>query len=79
MHYDPQTVNPIYHFLFGLRFFFAGIGMLFRHPSLLGLGIVPIILTFFVVLGLALLLAWFVGSMIEGTFPNSARIAVQAI
>lgn len=79
MRYDSQTNNPLYQFLFGIRFFFAGFGLLFRHPSLFGLSAIPIFLTFFVVLGLALALAWLVGSMLDGTFANSARLAFQAI
>jgi CysZ protein len=58
--YDPRAANPLYHFLFGVRFFFAGTGMLLRHPRLLGLAVVPILLTLFAVLGIAFGLAAFV-------------------
>jgi CysZ protein len=76
--YDPRAANPLYHFLFGVRFFFAGTGMLLRHPRLLGLAVVPILLTLFAVLGIAFGLAAFVGSWVAETGAQ-LRLLVQAV
>jgi hypothetical protein len=43
--YDRARKGLFYHFNSGLRFFFAGFPVLLRHPSLLGLSLIPIILT----------------------------------
>jgi CysZ protein len=44
--YSPSARGPLYRFSSGLRFFFAGLPLLVRHPSLLALSLVPIMLTF---------------------------------
>lgn len=77
--YDPRAANPLYHFLFGVRFFFAGTGMLFRHPSLLGLAVIPILLTLFAVLSLALSAAWLVGRLLGQDGAGIAWVAAQAV
>jgi len=43
--YDPHSANPVYHLIQGFRFFFSGLPLLFKHPSLLGLSLLPIALT----------------------------------
>jgi CysZ protein len=43
--YDARRASPLYHFAAGIRFFFAGLPLLFRHPALLGLSLLPVLLT----------------------------------
>jgi CysZ protein len=77
--YDPRQPNPLYHFLFGLRFFFGGVGMLLRHPSLMGLAVIPILLTIFAVFGLAFLLAFLADSFLAESLGTQARLLVQTL
>jgi len=43
--YNPRAGGLFYRFGSGLRFFFSGLPLLVRHPSLLALSLVPIVLT----------------------------------
>lgn len=54
-------MNPIAKFFRGAIFFWRGIGKLFRHPRLLIISLVPIILTIFVLLGIAIGGAYLIG------------------
>ncbi|MFN0084464.1 MAG: EI24 domain-containing protein [Blastocatellia bacterium] len=51
--YNPEKAGAAGHFIWGIRFFLAGLGMLFRHPSLLALSLIPIAATILMLLGLA--------------------------
>jgi CysZ protein len=59
--YHPQAANPIYHFAHGFRFFFAGLPLLLKHPSLLGLSLLPIALTLLLLIVIAFGAAWLAG------------------
>jgi CysZ protein len=75
--YNPNSLNPLYQFLFGVRFFFSGIRLLLRHPSLLGLAAIPVLLTVIVVFGLA----FFAASQVRPWLGNESpglRLAFQA-
>jgi CysZ protein len=64
--YNPRAANPVYHFVSGFRFYFAGLRLLARHPGLLALSAVPIALTVVALVGLAAGGAWLAGSLVEG-------------
>jgi CysZ protein len=78
-HYDHRLANPLYHLAWGVRFFFAGLRMLFRHPALLGLSLIPILLTVVLLLGLAFGVAWLVGQMVSDALGESLRVFAQAL
>ncbi len=64
--YRPGKRGIVYDFVAGGRFFFAGLGMLIRHPALLGLSLVPIAATVAMLAALAigggLLVGWFLST-----------------
>jgi CysZ protein len=74
-------MNPIARFLQGINFFFSGLGMLARYPSLFGLALIPIALTVIVLLGLALGAAWLLGQGLQESAMVAAdgRLLLQAI
>jgi CysZ protein len=74
-------MNPIARFLQGINFFFSGLGMLARYPSLFGLALIPIVLTVIVLLGLALGAAWLLGQGLQESAMIAAdgRLLLQAI
>jgi CysZ protein len=77
--YDPRTTNPLYHLIWGIRFFFSGLRMLMRHPPLLGLSLIPIVITVVALLSLALYIAWLVGGWFGGGLGEDLRIVAQAL
>ncbi len=80
--YNSRSANPLYHFLYGLRFSLAGWGLLFRTPSLFALSLIPIALTLILLGALAGGVAWAVGRMFAGDpvlFGEPLRQAAQAI
>jgi CysZ protein len=77
--YDHRLANPLYHLAWGVRFFFAGLRMLFRHPALLGLSLIPILLTVVLLLGLAFGIAWLVGGMIADALGGDLRVFARAL
>lgn len=77
--YRPGSANPLYHFVWGLRFFFAGLRMFIRHPSLLMLSLIPIALTVVLLLLLAFGFAWLIGQWIVGLIPDELRLGAQAV
>ncbi|HZS04884.1 MAG TPA: EI24 domain-containing protein [Blastocatellia bacterium] len=80
--YNPRAANPVYHFISGLRFFFAGWSLLFRNPALLGLSLIPIALTVLMLIALAFGCVWLVGRMFAGEpspFGEPLRVAAQAL
>lgn len=54
-------MNPFVRFFQGINFYFSGLGLLLRYPSLFTLALIPIILTVVVLLGLAWGGAWLIG------------------
>lgn len=76
--YNPSSPNPLHHFLFGVRFFFSGIRLLLRHPSLLGLAAIPVLLTVVVIFGLAFLAASQVRPW-PGNESPGLRLAFQTV
>ncbi len=68
--YNPQAPNPIYHVGWGIRFFFSGLGMIFRHPALFGLSLIPIVVTVALLFSMAFGIAWFFGRWIAGAFDE---------
>jgi len=77
--YDHRLTNPLYHVAWGVRFFFTGLRMLFRHPALLGLSLIPILLTLVLLLGLAFGVAWLVGQMVSDALGEGLRVFAQAL
>lgn len=77
--YNPRAANPLYHFTQGLRFFFAGLPLLFRHPALLGLSLIPILCTLLLLIALAFGGAWLVGGLIEDALGAQLRTFAQAV
>lgn len=59
--YNPEKSGVAYHFMSGIRFFFAGLAMLFRHPALLALSLIPIAATILMLTGLAIGSALLIG------------------
>jgi len=62
-----------------MRFFFAGLRMFVRHPSLLMLSLIPIGLTVVLLLLLAFGCAWLIGQLIAGSIPGDLRLFAQAM
>lgn len=77
--YNPRKGNPLYHFTQGLRFFFAGLPVLFRHPALLGLSLIPILLTLVLLAALIMGGAWLVGDLLADALGAQWRIFAQAV
>ena len=61
----PSSSNPFDNFTSGVRFFFTGMRMLFRHPSLLGLSLIPVTFTLIFIILLVFGGTWLLGSMIN--------------
>ncbi|MGE0882969.1 MAG: EI24 domain-containing protein [Blastocatellales bacterium] len=77
--YKSRRTNPIYHFVWGMRFFLAGLQVFVRHPSLLALSLIPIGLTVAVLLLMAFGLAWLIGELLAGFMGEELRLLAQAI
>lgn len=77
--YNPHAAGPIYHLGWGIRFFFAGLGMIIRHPALLGLSLIPIVATGVLLVAMALGIAWFFGRLLAGVFDGQARLVIQVM
>jgi CysZ protein len=77
--YRPHAANPLYHFGWGMRFFFAGLRMLIRHPALLALSLIPIALTVLLLLSLAFGCAWLIGQLFSELFGNDLKLLAQAV
>ncbi len=67
--YDPKRSGFFYHLNAGLRFFFAGYSVLFRHPSLLALSLVPIALTLGALVAIVSGCVWVVGWLMGPELP----------
>ncbi|MGE0129427.1 MAG: EI24 domain-containing protein [Blastocatellales bacterium] len=77
--YDNRVKNPFYHIVCGVRFFFAGMRALTRNPDLLGLSLVPILLTFFLLMALAICGAWIAGRIVADVLGDNLRVFAQAL
>jgi CysZ protein len=77
--YDNRVLNPLYHIVWGVRFFFSGMRTLIRNPALLSLSLVPMLLTLALLLGLAIAGAWIVGRLIGDILSVEWRIAAQVL
>jgi CysZ protein len=75
--YRAGSANPFYHFGWGMRFFFAGLRMLIRHPALLALSLIPIALTVVLLLSLAFGCAWLIGQLLAELFGNELKLLAQ--
>jgi CysZ protein len=77
--YDPRARNPLRHFSAGVRFFFAGLRMLAHHPSLVGLSIIPILLTLIALISLVMGSVWVAGRLLGGAFlPFGGQLLIFA-
>ncbi|HKQ80541.1 MAG TPA: EI24 domain-containing protein [Blastocatellia bacterium] len=77
--YDNRATNPLYHFVWGVRFFFSGMRTLIRHSELLSLSLVPMLLTLVLLLGLAAAGAWAVGWYFGDFLGAGLRIVAQIL
>lgn len=77
--YDNRALNPLYHIVWGVRFFFLGMRTLTRNPVLLSLSMIPMLLTFVLLLGLAVAGAWIVGRLLADTLGVGLQIAAQIL
>lgn len=68
--YDHRTTNPLHHIVWGIRFFFAGLRLLLRQPALLGLSLIPILLTVVLLVALAFGGWWLAGRIVADTFAD---------
>jgi CysZ protein len=77
--YDNRTSNPLYHIMWGVRFFFSGLRTLVRSPALLSLSMIPMLLTLALLMGLIIGAALMVGWLIGDAVRSEIRIAAQAL
>jgi CysZ protein len=77
--YDPRAKGLIYHFTWGIRFFIAGLRMLFRYPLLFGLSLIPIVITVVLLISLAVGCAWLIGDLIAGAMGEDLRAFAQVV
>jgi CysZ protein len=77
--YNPHAKNALYHFGWGVRFFFSGLAMIVRHPVLLSLSLVPIVATAGCVLVLAVGAGWALGILLGDWLDAEFRLLLQAI
>jgi len=77
--YDNRVTNPLYHIVWGVRFFFSGMRTLIRNSDLLSLSLAPILLTLVLLLALAIGGAWIVGWLVADRLGAELRIFTQAL
>jgi CysZ protein len=77
--YDNRTPNPLYHVVWGVRFFFLGMRTLVRNPDLLSLSLIPMLLTLALLMGLIFGAAWTVGRLISDVVRVEIRIVAQVL
>lgn len=68
--------RPLGHFVLGVRFYLTGLRLLFRHPSLLAISLIPIGTTVLLLTGIALVLGWKAGALLTGDAGGSLRQVV---
>jgi CysZ protein len=77
--YDYRTRNPLYHIVWGVRFFFLGMRTLVRNADLLTLSMIPMLLTLVLLMGLIFGSAWIVGRFIGDAVRVEIRIVAQVL
>jgi len=77
--YDNRAPNPVYHVVWGVRFFFLGMRTLVRNPDLLSLSLIPMLLTLVLLVGLIFGAAWTVGQLIGDAVRVEIRIVAQVL
>jgi CysZ protein len=77
--YDHRVTKPLYHVAWGVRFFFSGLRMLIRHPALLGLSLIPILLTVVLLFSLAAGSVWLIGRMLPGAIDGDLRLFARTL
>jgi CysZ protein len=77
--YDNRAPNPLYHFVWGVRFFFLGLRTLIRNSDLIRLSLVPMLLTLVLILALAFGSATVVGWLFPDTLGTELRIVAQIL
>jgi CysZ protein len=76
--YNPRATNVVYHFGWGIRFFCSGLAMILRHPALLVLSLIPIVVTAVGVLVVAFALGWAFGQLLGEWLDADFRALLQA-
>jgi len=77
--YDSRALNPLYHFIWGVRFFFLGGRTLIRNADLLKLSLVPMLLTLALILGLVFGSAFGVGWLFRDSLGVGLRRVAQIL
>jgi CysZ protein len=77
--YDSRALNPLYHIVWGVRFFILGMRTLVRNPDLLSLSLIPMLLTLVLLVGLIIGAAWTVGRLIGDAVRVEIRIVAQVL
>ena len=77
--YDNRSPNPLYHIVWGVRFFFLGMRTLVRNADLLSLSLIPMLLTLALLVGLIIGAAWTVGRLIGDAVRVEIRIVAQVL
>ena len=74
-------MNPFVRFFQGINFYFNGLGLLIRYPSLFTLALIPVTLTVVVLLGLAWGSAWMIGRSLQRAQMIAAegQVLIQAL
>lgn len=75
--YNPKASGLFYHFGWGVRFFLSGLRMMLRHPSLLGLSMIPIAATAVLLLGMALGFAWLLGASLAESLDEFSLALIK--
>lgn len=77
--YNKRVSNPLYHIVWGARFFFFGMRTLVRNPDLLTLSLIPMLLTLVMLMGLIFGAAWIVGMLIGAAVRVEIRLVAQVL
>ncbi|HEX5082192.1 MAG TPA: EI24 domain-containing protein [Blastocatellia bacterium] len=81
--YDNRRSNPLYHIVWGVRFFFLGMRTLVRNPALLSLSMIPMLLTLVLLMGLifgaALMVGWLIGDAVRVEIRIAAQVLMIAL
>ena len=77
--YDNRVRNPVYHLVWGVRFFLLGMRTLVRHQELLGLALIPMLLTLVLLMGLIFGAVWMLGHFISDSIRVEIRIVAQIL
>lgn len=70
--------NPLKGFVQGFTAFFSGVRLLIRHPGLLTLSVIPVLLTVALLIALAAASGWIVGTLL-GHQASQVRVTAEAL